>query len=431
VDLKQDVANKPTATLKGINNQQRVYSLGFISGETLHYVFNEGSEQTVSYADCDGVFTWSNNPNYNPDNEKLVTDPCQSGTLKIWTTANTATSDVVSIDVDNSMVSLPATTTSIATVEEGYGKSYKLTADNSTTPLAPKLFIDYTFTPKDGGAVLTGSDLSSGTTVTIPSAGTLELTTKAFGYLSTTSTVVNDHKFAQAEDYNLAHWTADDATKAGFTDAGTISNNYSNYGRYYWYTVKGTEVGDTVKTAYSTINSYKKVATDWKDSIVVGNLAFTAIPVVDVSIFEGLGLYLEGQTSAGKWISSLYFVVNGLTENDFITVSGTSNYGSTSLHPYIQGSAPDQATYLVMDNAPVTGVYKGTDQFSLYRVSDILARVQVFKDETATDPTGIKTIDAIKTSPDAPVYNISGVRVNKDHLLPGIYIQNGKKFIVK
>ena len=431
VDLKQDVANKPTATLKGINNHQRVYSLGFISGETLHYTFNDGLEQTASYADCDGVFIWSNNPNYDPNNEKPVTDPCQSGTLKIWTTSGSATSDIATVDVDNDEVALPATTASIAAVEDGYGKSYKLIADNSTTPLAPKLFIDYTFTPKDGGAVITGSDLSSGSTVTVPSAGTLELTTKAFGYQSTTSTVVNDHKFAQSEDYNLAHWTADDATKAGFTDAGTVSNNYSNYGRYYWYTVKGTEVGDTVKTVYSTINSYKKAATDWKDSVVIGKLAFTAIPAVDVSIFEGIGLYLDGQTAAGKWISSLYFVVNGLTDNDFIAVSGTSNYGSTSLHPYIAGTDPDQAAYLAMNNAPVIGVYKGTSQFSLYRVSDILARVQVFKDQTANDPTGIKTINTIETSSDAPVYNISGVRVNKDHLLPGIYIQNGKKFIVK
>ena len=430
--LGSDVANKPTITLKNVNNHQRVYSLSFLNGEILHYTFNGGDEQTVSYMDSqDGDYMWSNNPNYNPDNEKLVTDPCTSGTLKVWTTSGSATSDVATVDVDNSAVALPAVVTNISAVEDGYGKTYTLTADNSNTPLAPKLFIDYTFTPKDGSNVLTGSDLGSGSTVDIPSEGTLELTTKAFGYQSTTSTVVNDHKFAQSEDYNLAHWTADDATKAGFTDAGTISNSYTTKNYYYWYTVKGTAVGDTIKTIYNTINSYKKVATDWKDSVVIGHLAFTAIPIVDVSVFEGLGLYLEGQTSAGKWINSLSFVVSGLTDNDFIVVSSTSNYGSTSLHPYIEGSAPDQTTYLAMNNAPVTGVYKGTEQFSLLRISDILARVQVFKDQTANDPTGIKTINTIGTSSDAPVYNISGVRVNKDHLLPGIYIQNGKKFIVK
>lgn len=47
--------------------------------------------------------------------------------------------------------------------------------------------------------------------------------------------------------------------------------------------------------------------------------------------------------------------------------------------------------------------------------------------------TGIENVEAeteAAAAADAPVYNLQGIRVN-DTTVPGIYIKNGNKFVVK
>lgn len=46
-------------------------------------------------------------------------------------------------------------------------------------------------------------------------------------------------------------------------------------------------------------------------------------------------------------------------------------------------------------------------------------------------PTAISTIEASSVSESSDVYSISGVKVNSSCLTKGVYIQNGRKFIVK
>ena len=44
------------------------------------------------------------------------------------------------------------------------------------------------------------------------------------------------------------------------------------------------------------------------------------------------------------------------------------------------------------------------------------------------EPTGITTV---ATDENAPIYNLQGIRMNGKNLPKGIYIQGGKKFMVK
>lgn len=419
----QEVANAPSVALTGVNNHQRVYNISFINGETLHLKFN-GTESEVMYGDCDGTYKWSNNPNYNPD-EVNVTDLCSSGTLEAWTTCGDATSEVVSTEVDNEIIALPTATATISNVEEGYSKEYTLTVSNKEVALQPTLFLSYEFQPAEGGETLTGEELPTGSKVVLPSKGTLTVTTSALGYGEAKTSVENNIKYKQAADYNFAHLTASDFAKLEFAADGNVTGNYSTYGRLYWYDA------DSVKTAYTTIPQYTKKASAWAaaDSVLYDKVAFTAVPSVNVHFYEGVGLNIEGRKNDGmdgNWISSLYLVVNGLTDKDFIKVSGYNNYGSNALHPVVA----DEAAFLASDNAPVTGVYKGTEQIGLYRISDVIARMQVYSADG--DATGIAGVKADKEADaNAPIYSISGMRVNKANLQKGVYIQNGKKFVVK
>lgn len=432
-----DFANTPTTTLSSINNQQRVYSLGFKEGETLHVMWNgvateyEFSEAEPNVVDpTSGTIAWSNNPKYDSSNEGLVNDACQSGSLEVWTTAGDAESEHVTLEVSNELVPVSAATAAISAVSAGYGKTYVLTADNSTVELAPTLYIDAKFTGKDASQSFTKSDLTSGATIELPGEGTLTLTTKAFGYKSVNSTVVNDIEYQQKADYNFAHWTDKEIAAAGFTADGNVTGNYANYGRLYWYNSATYDASaeNNEKTAYSTIPQFTKKSSEWTDGVLSGDIEFTAVPTVNVHVFQGVGLNLEGKKGDdqnGNWISSLNLKINNLNATDFIMVSGYNNYGSNALHPVVAS----EEEFLASDNAPVISVVSGTTEISLYRVSDVIARLQVFSPVGETD--GIANVNAAdKTNADAPIYNLSGMRVNKNNLQKGIYIQNGKKFVV-
>lgn len=436
-EVNGDFANTPTTTLSSINNQQRVYSLGFKEGETLHVMWNgvateyEFSEAEPNVVDpTSGTIAWSNNPKYDSSNEGLVNDACQSGSLEVWTTAGDAESEHVTLEVSNELVPVSAATAAISAVSAGYGKTYVLTADNSTVELAPTLYIDAKFTGKDASQSFTKSDLTSGATIELPGEGTLTLTTKAFGYKSVNSTVVNDIEYQQKADYNFAHWTDKEIAAAGFTADGNVTGNYANYGRLYWYNSATYDASaeNNEKTAYSTIPQFTKKSSEWTDGVLSGDIEFTAAPTVNVHVFQGVGLNLEGKkgdNQDGNWISSLNLKINNLNATDFIMVSGYNNYGSNALHPVVAS----EEEFLASDNAPVISVVSGTTEISLYRVSDVIARLQVFSPVGETD--GIANVNAAdKTNADAPIYNLSGMRVNKNNLQKGIYIQNGKKFVV-
>lgn len=430
--VDEDVANNPSVALTGINNQQRIYKIQFLKGETLHLSFQGNELDPISFADCDGEYVWSNNPNFNPENEELVNDACATGTLVAWTTSGSAISEKISEEVSNEIIALPAAALSVTNVTEGFGKTYTMTVDNSSTPLSPTIFVDYTFTPSDGGDVLKGSDLKTGSSIEVPSKGTLELVSKAFGYGETKTTIVNDVEYAQSADYDFAHMTI----PVGFNEDGKVTGNYATYGRLYG-NQEGTEVVDETtgnttytKLTYNDIIQYTKKSSEWTDSILVDKVAFTAIPSVNVHIWPGVGLNVEGRKGddlSGSWITSLYLTVNGLTSDDIVLVSSLSNYGSNSLHPVV-ATLDD---YVAAHNAPITSVLKGNDQIALYRISDVIARILVMSPKK--NATGISevSVEENKLNADAPIYTISGVRVSKNNLKAGVYVQNGKKFVVR
>lgn len=430
--VDEEVANNPSVALTGINNQQRIYKIQFLKGETLHLSFQGNELDPISFADCDGNYVWSNNPNFNPENEELVNDACATGTLVAWTTSGSAISEKISEEVSNEIIALPAAALSVTNVTEGFGKTYTMTVDNSSTPLSPTIFVDYTFTPSDGGDVLKGSDLKTGSSIEVPSKGTLELVSKAFGYGETKTTIVNDVEYAQSADYDFAHMTI----PVGFNEDGKVTGNYATYGRLYG-NQEGTEVVDETtgnttytKLTYNDIIQYTKKSSEWTDSILVDKVAFTAIPSVNVHIWPGVGLNLEGRKGddlSGSWITSLYLTVNGLTSDDIVLVSSLSNYGSNSLHPVV-ATLDD---YVAAHNAPITSVLKGNDQIALYRISDVIARILVMSPKK--NATGISevSVEENKLNADAPIYTISGVRVSKNNLKAGVYVQNGKKFVVR
>ena len=428
-EVAGDIANAPSASLTGVNNGQRVYTINFMEGETLHVSFN-GNEETVSYDDCEGIYVWSNNPNYDSSYEGLVTDACNAGTLTMWTTVGDAKSDDVVIDVENSIVPVVTATVSVVDVLEGFAKTYSITADNSTIPLSPQLFFVAEFNGEDG-SYFKKDGLTNGSTIELPSRGTLVITTQAFGYGEVMTSVENDIAYKQSKLFDFAHMTAADITAAGFSEDGMVSGNFATYGRLYGWDASTYNAEDDTyagKIVYSDIPQFTKLSSAWAESnVIVDGLEFTATCPVNVHIYQGVGIVLEGKKGddlSGSWISSLNMTVNGATENDIIKVSSMGNYGSTSLHPVV--NSLDE--YLASNNSPVTAVLKGTEEISLYRISDLIGCITVY---SPADGDGVENIQSVGSAEDAPIYTITGVRANKNNLKSGIYVQKGRTFIVK
>lgn len=446
VSVDKTAANKPIVTLSGINNVQRVYNIKFGEDEILHLDFN-GKTTDVNYADVDnGTYTWSNNPSYDPSNTSTpVTSGCEAGTLKAWTTLDNMKSEVVETEVDNNIIALPAATAEVTNVSVGYGKTYSVTCDNSNTPLSPAIYGTYKFTGKDGKVTSSTEAKAFPFTIDVDQAGTLEITSQAFGYGSTNTTVENDVEYEVKKTIDLAHMTEKDITAAGFEKDDNVNNNYSNYGRFYGLSTTETEVDkdgkeSPKKIVYNEIPQYAKKPSAFTDANVIGGLVAcgsdgnqtdaAAYPTVIVRIYQGIGLVLDGKKGddgSGSWITNWFFKVDGATADDIITVASVGNYGGTSLHP----SVASLDEYLAQDNAPVTAVLAGDKAFSLYRVSDALGKVTVYTVKGGA--TGIKTINAnTQNTANAPIYSLNGVRMNSKNNLPkGVYIQGGKKFVVK
>jgi hypothetical protein len=123
MESDEDVANAPVVTLNKVLGNDRLYKASFADGETLHYILpGETQEQTVDYWDAEDEAQ-------NPGNMMLTCTT--SGTLKTWTTKNEAKSSEVNIEVTTGWIKLVDPVVAIASVSEGYGKSFRVTFNDA------------------------------------------------------------------------------------------------------------------------------------------------------------------------------------------------------------------------------------------------------------------------------------------------------------
>lgn len=232
-EVNYDVANKPSITMTSINNQQRTYNIAYDAdnGEELHATFN-GADITGDI--LDGV--WSNNPNYDPDNDQPVADACNAGMLVAWTTNGNATSEQVSVEVANDVIPVPTPTYTIVNVEQGYAKTYKLQADAAQLPFYANISFN-----------VNGTEVANGGKYTMTSQGTVTVTASAFGYGPTTTTIENNISYQTLFEKNYQKMTLDEikALAPGADDLGWTETTTSI--RWHDHFVKvNADVADNV-----------------------------------------------------------------------------------------------------------------------------------------------------------------------------------------
>lgn len=454
VPVDGDYANKPVVALTGIMNTERTYTISFLEGETLVIEGVDGTTKTHDYLENFGSATYTTST---------------SGTFTAYTTAGSETSEKVETEVDASIIQVPAATASIAAVETGFGKTYTLTVDNKEVPLTPTIFINYTFKDENGTVQFSKEGVSTGAQVTLPGFGTLEIETEAYGYGANKTTVVNNIGYKIAEKVDFQHMTAEELTDLGFTELDPLissktsgDTNWTGRRRLYFdqtWPDASTETGDSIHRIYV----YGPSDEEWING---GNAPLPAIRCFEmpyqqvdsaamygtfapVYVWQGtesnganlhvkLGIGLICNVTA---LGNAPMGVSGYDENAFVVVSTIVDYGTTSEHPVFEhanaaeanaAEEADIAKYKAMNLGGTKATYKGNEKWNLYRIQDAVTCVEIYVvDEELTGISNVVTKEKV-LDPNAPIYNLRGMQVNKNAMQRGnVYIQNGKKFLVK
>lgn len=244
-------AQEPSVDLFAAIGKQRAYYVTFPEGHVLHWTqlgdaedlssnaYADGEECSVAYGDA----TDTREMETTGEGGSKIIFCNKSGQLKVWTTLeddeSNKSGEIVN-DVVCEQLTMPIPSASIANVEEGYKKVYKIVADNSETLMKPTVTIHYKKTVN--GNVEEGK-LLTGETITMDGQGTLELYSfdgthpveMPWYAPSEKVTVENNVEYVVAEKKDYA-WTKEEcnAAKAGFTVTEIVDNaNKSHWDRVY------------------------------------------------------------------------------------------------------------------------------------------------------------------------------------------------------
>ncbi len=450
MEIEGDYANQPTIALTGVNMAERTYKIFFETSndEILHIKSPNGSEDTAVESPYDFVTS-------------------TSGVLEAWTESGSATSEHAVENVDCSIITLPMADVAIKKVNSGYVKELTMTVSNAEVPTQPNITLTYNF-QGEGGEVVTSGDneVPSGTSINVTQKGTLTVVTHAYGFAEATYVYQNDSEFGVDASVDFQHMDEATLLSKDFVeidplDASNMSgeNNWTARKRM-WYQIEtgendadGNPILEThvvygptadgceairrfllVPSKLNAENSHSMFAPVYTWFSEAGD----GSDVAGLKVNYGIGLINTGtKTDDGTSINypNGPVGVDGLTDNDFFIVYVISDYGTSSAHPvFPAGTSVEDATaqYKAMNlgDGSNVQVLKGTETFSLYRIDTAIARIDVFK--AIVDPNGIyEMTDAVVSDHNAPIYNLNGIQVNANQLQRGIYIKQGKKFIVR
>ena len=481
-----DIANNPSVALTGVFNEQRTYSIAFQEEEVLHLKGTDGTETEVMYGDTEGgvykyttttsgtLEAWTTSGTATSEKVSVVVEcvtiqlPQASAAI---TNASVGFAKEYTITVSNEDVPTKPTlyiayeykdengnvvksaeekfsgekvsvdskgTLTVTVVAQGFANS--VVSINNDTEFEQKYLIDFQHMTVDD---LTAKGFEDKGTLDAASGG---------GESTWTSGQRLYYRIATGEtdDDGNPTWTnypVYGASEAGLTPIQRYRFLQSKLTQevahtmfaplYTWYYNDGV-------VATSCDENGEPLTSDSAQPKGSDNMVHAIGGSVNVQLFIGVGFVFPGvQGDAENYdpagagygnirVNNAVLGVDGLTDDEFIIVSKIGSYGGSSNHgDYPVGTDPEaaKADWLSKDLGGYAEVYTGLQTFQLYRIDTAISRVTVL---TPKNGTGIEEItNKVISDQNAPVYNINGVKMNPNALQKGIYIKQGKKFIVK
>ena len=481
-----DIANKPSVALTGVFNEERTYSIAFQDEEVLHIKGTDGKEIDVLYGDTEGgvykyttttsgtLEAWTTSGTATSEKESVQVDcsiiQLPQATVAI-TNASVGFAKEYTISVSNEEVPTKPTlyvayqykdengnvvkeaeekfsgekvtvdgkgTLTVTVVAQGFGQS--VTSVTNDTEFEQKYLIDFQHMTVDD---LTAKGFEDKGTLDAASGG---------GESTWTSGQRLYYRIATGEvdaDGNPT-WTNYPyygASEAGLTPIQRYRFLQSKLTQdvahsifaplYTWYYNDGV-------VATSCDENGEPLTSDSEQPKNSGNVVHAVGGSVNLQVYIGVGFVFPGvQGDAENYdpagagygnirVANATLGVDGLTDSEFIIVSKVGGYGNTANHGDFAAGTDSEAAkaeWLQQDLGATKEVYTGLQTFQLYRIDTAISRVTVL---TPKNGTGIEEIgNKVVTDHNAPVYNLNGVQMNANSLKKGLYIKQGKKFVVQ
>ena len=482
-----DIANVPSVALTGVNNEERTYSIEFQEEEVLHVKGTDGTETEVLYGDTEGgvykyttttsgtLEAWTTSGTATSEKVSVAVDcniiQLPQATVAI-TNAQAGFAKEYTISVSNE--SVPTKPTLYV--------SYEYKDENGTIVKSAEDKFSGEKVAVDGKGTLTVTVVAMGFEKSVMSV-TNDTEFEVKNVIDFQHMIVDDLTAKGFEDKGTldaasgggeSTWTSGKrlyyriATGETDDDGNPTWTNYPVYGaseagltpiqRYRFLQSKLTqEVAHTMfaplytwyyndgVVATSCDENGEPLTSDSAQPKGSDNMVHAIGGSVNVQVYVGVGFVFPGvQGDAENYdpagagygnirVQNATLGVDGLTDDEFIIVSKIQSYGNTANHgDYPAGTDPEaaKADWLQQDMGATKEVYTGLQTFQLYRIDTAISRVTVL---TPKNATGIETINYNKVVSDqnAPIYNLNGVQVDSKNLTKGIYIKQGKKFIVR
>ncbi len=252
-------------------------------------------------------------------------------------------------------LSLGTPTYSIATMGEGFAKTYSVVCDNSDVLLRPTAKLSYSFAPSADGTAETDVDFDG--TIKATEAGVYTVTASADGYTSTTVTIDNTKEYELMKTIDFTALTADDLSSNWVLKnaGGSLPGSSSQWSAYYTVTADEYYYNFSSETASST------------------------------DIIAGLDIEFNKDGKTPKLYTGFGFMYPVYQQN----ADGTDNTSAaiTSGNVSVANGTADQvAVYTYINNygknGTKTSVLAGDEAFALYRFSDMLTKVEVYSPKT-------------------------------------------------
>ena len=483
-----DIANVPSVALTGVNNEERTYSIEFQEEEVLHVKGTDGTETEVPYGDTEGgvykyttttsgtLEAWTTSGTATSDKVSVAVDcniiQLPQATVAI-TNAQAGFAKEYTISVSNESVPTKPTLyvsyeykdengTIVKSAEDKFSGE-KVAVDGKGTLTVTVVAMGF---EKSVMSVTNDTEFEVKNVIDFQHMTVDDLTAKGFEDKGTLDAASGGGESTWTSGKRLYYRIATGETD---DDGNPTWTNYPVYGaseagltpiqRYRFLQSKLTqEVAHTMfaplytwyyndgVVATSCDENGEPLTSDSAQPKGSDNMVHAIGGSVNVQVYVGVGFVFPGvQGDAENYdpagagygnirVQNATLGVDGLTDDEFIIVSKIQSYGNTANHgDYPAGTDPEaaKADWLQQDMGATKEVYTGLQTFQLYRIDTAISRVTVLTPKGGS--TGIETINYNKIVSDqnAPIYNLNGVQVNPNALQKGIYIKQGKKFIVR
>ena len=482
-----DIANVPSVALTGVNNEERTYSIEFQEEEVLHVKGTDGTETEVLYGDTEGgvykyttttsgtLEAWTTSGTATSEKVSVAVDcniiQLPQATVAI-TNAQAGFAKEYTISVSNESVPTKPTLyvsyeykdengTIVKSAEDKFSGE-KVAVDGKGTLTVTVVAMGF---EKSVMSVTNDTEFEVKNVIDFQHMTVDDLTAKGFEDKGTLDAASGGGESTWTSGKRLYYRIATGETD---DDGNPTWTNYPVYGaseagltpiqRYRFLQSKLTqEVAHTMfaplytwyyndgVVATSCDENGEPLTSDSAQPKGSDNMVHAIGGSVNVQVYVGVGFVFPGvQGDAENYdpanagygnirVQNATLGVDGLTDDEFIIVSKIQSYGNTANHgDYPAGTDPEaaKADWLQQDMGATKEVYTGLQTFQLYRIDTAISRVTVL---TPKNATGIETINYNKVVSDqnAPIYNLNGVQVDSKNLTKGIYIKQGKKFVVR